>query len=130
MKKIANLWQEFKQIYPKGKGADADYAWQIWRELLPDEKQEAVDGLKRWLNSEEWKDRRYIPSAGNFLFRQKWKELPAGYEERKPFNPFEEPKPLTQEELFVKRRISTADSYRFYLRAQDPNNYVYKRRNQ
>ena len=98
--------------------------------MLPDEKQEAVDGLRRWNGSDEWKERRYIPSAGNFLAKQKWKEHPASYEEIKPFKPFEDQKPLSQEELFRKRHITSADAYHMYKRAQDPNNYVYKRRTQ
>lgn len=127
MRKTQNLWQMFKAEYPAGKGADADYAWQVWRQLLPDEKQAALDGLRLWKASDEWKDRRYIPSAGNFLARQKWKEIPEG-ETAEPFNPFEDEKPLSQEELFRRRHITSRDAYYMYLRAQDPNNYVYKPR--
>jgi len=117
----------FKAEYPAGKGADADYAWQVWRTLLPDEKQAALDGLRRWKASDEWKDRRFIPSAGNFLARQKWKEIPEG-ESAEPFNPFEDEKPLSQEELFRRRHITSRDAYYMYLKAQDPNNYVYHKR--
>ena len=126
---MQNIWQMFKAEYPEGKGADSDYAWQIWRELLPDEKQAALDGLRMWKNSKEWQERRYIPSAGNFLAKQKWKEVPEGADQPKPFNPFEEEKPLSQEELFRKRHIGTRESYHFYMKAQDPNNYIYKPRN-
>lgn len=123
---MPNLWQEFKAEYPAGKGADADYAWQIWRNLPPDEKQAAVDGLRRWKASDEWKDRRYIPSAGNFLYRQKWKETPEGY--REVFQPEAETRQLTRDELFQRHQIHSDGAYHMFQRAQSPENYIYRKR--
>ena len=115
---MPNLWQEFKAEYPAGKGADADYTWQIWRNLMPDEKQAAVDGLRRWKDSGQWKDRRYIPSAGNFLTREKWKEIP---EDQKA-----QPKPWKPTALNPHPPSFDSDLYR--QKAQDPKNYIYRKR--
>lgn len=114
-----SLWEQFKSEYPK---AVNNAAFNAWRELFPEEMKEVLDGLSRWKQSEQWKDARFIPNAENFLKREKWKETPPDYVQ--PFRPNEPPRRLTQDELFSKRHITTADSYRYYQRAQIIDNWT------
>lgn len=116
MKDKTNLWQVFIAEYPEGKGADTTQAREAWRELFPDDKPKVIEGLRAWNGSNDWKERRYIPNAENFIKTEKWKLLPNDYDN--PFKPNEETKPLSQDQLFARRHIGTQESYFFYQKAQ------------
>lgn len=124
---METLWSIFVDEYPLE--ADTRETWMVWREIPDFDREAVLDGLRIWKDSEDWADKRYIPNAVNFLRRELWKQKPRSYQESKqPFDPFEEENPLSQEELFRRRHITSRDAYYMYLKAQDPNNYVYKPR--
>lgn len=124
---MSNLWHEFVAEYPLE--ADTRDTWFVWDAIPAFDREAVLEGLRIWKNSEDWADRRFIPNAVNFLRREMWKQTPRSVQDQpKPFNPFEDEKPLSQEELFRRRHITSRDAYYMYLKAQDPNNYVYKPR--
>ena len=121
---METLWSIFVDEYPLE--ADTRETWMVWREIPDFDREAVLDGLRIWKDSEDWADKRYIPNAVNFLRRELWKQKPRSFQESKqPFDPFEDEKPLSQEELFRRRHITSRDAYYMYLKAQDPNNYVY-----
>lgn len=128
METISTLWNEFVSEYPIE--ANTRDTWNAWDDIPDFDRQAVLDGLKIWKASQAWKDDggKFIPSPANFLRKEIWKQKPYDYQESKPFNPFEEQKPLSQEELFQKRHINSAASYHFYMKAQDQNNYIYEKR--
>lgn len=120
-------WAEFVAEYPLA--ANTREAWLEWDQIPPFDRDAVLEGLRTWKRSEDWSDPRFIPNAANFLRRELWKQTPRSLiHERKPFDPEAEEKPLSQEELFRRRHIGTAASYHFYMKAQSPENYIYKRR--
>lgn len=50
----------------------------VWESMnLDSEFNDIMDGLRKWKESEQWEDKRYIPYAENFLAKQRWKSPPA-----------------------------------------------------
>lgn len=120
-------YRQFLSEYPIE--ADNRETWYAWDAIPPFDRDAVLEGLRTWKRSEDWSDPRFIPNAANFLRRELWKQTPRSLiHERKPFDQEAEEKPLSQEELFRRRHIGTAASYHYYMKAQSPENYIYKRR--
>lgn len=111
-----NYWQTFTTEYPGG--GDTQPARTAWNALMPEDKPLVIEGLRKWNLSEEWKEEhgRFIPAPDRFIKSEKWKRTPNNYKET--FKPNEAPKPLTQDELFARRHITSEAAYTMYKRAQ------------
>ena len=71
-------FEEFWDLYPVKLGKDK--AMDAWERLDPD-GQAVCDGVRQWLQTEQWKEKdgRFIPRAAKFLEEEHYKQLPAGH---------------------------------------------------
>ena len=71
-------FEAFWDLYPVKLGKDK--AREVWERLNPD-SQAVCDGVRQWLQTEQWKEKdgRFIPRAAKFLEEEHYKQLPAGH---------------------------------------------------
>ena len=71
-------FEAFWDLYPVKLGKDK--AREVWERLNPD-GQAVCDGVRQWLQTEQWKEKdgRFIPRAAKFLEEEHYKQLPAGH---------------------------------------------------
>ena len=114
---MENQWREFLAEYPLE--ADTRETWNEWREIPAPIREKVLEGLRRWKTSDEWREDggRFIPTAANFLRKEIWKTRPRNY--RAAFNPEGPARVLTQEEMFERHHIHSADAFHMWKRAQE-----------
>lgn len=106
-------WAEFVAEYPLA--ANTREAWLEWDQIPPFDRDAVLEGLRKWKKSKAWTENggRFIPTAANFLRKEIWKQTP--WDQRKTGNGIDRHPPSFDSELYRKK-------------AQDPENYIYKRR--
>lgn len=111
---METLWHIFVAEYPLE--ANTRETWYAW-DAIPDfDRQAVVDGLMKWKRSEDWKDKRFIPNAANFLRRELWKQTPRSAQVKAAAS------------NGIDRHPPSFDSDLYRKKAQSPENYIYKRR--
>lgn len=77
-------FQQFIAAYPQHRVGSREEARLVWMGTRHKGLPALLDGLYRWMGSEQWTKEggRYVPTAANFLRRRKWEEVPP--EDREP----------------------------------------------
>jgi hypothetical protein len=70
----------FWNNYPEMRKYNVRDAWELWKEINPDNKLDELinNALILWMNSEMWikNNGQFVPAATNFLKNRKWEHAP------------------------------------------------------